>query len=103
MADGFHANGRAEELSGRVGCAQQCEFAHAFGIDLPAGYLGGSAPSTLALVLEKGQRMTYEISSELRGLGLSVPALGWEKPRGQGGSLTIAGYLTDRLAWIALP
>ena len=66
-----------------------------FGIDLPAGYLGGSAPSTLALVLEKGQRMTYEINSELRGLGLSVPALGWEKPRGQGGSLTIAGYLTE--------
>ena len=29
---------------------------HAFGIDLPAGYLGGSASSTLALVLEKGQR-----------------------------------------------
>ena len=39
--------------------------------------------------------MTYEINSELRGLGLSVPALGWEKSRGQGGSLTIAGYLTE--------
>ncbi|MGJ8546778.1 MAG: DUF3971 domain-containing protein [Sulfitobacter sp.] len=65
----------------------------AFGIALPPGTLNGQGRGTLDLQFEKGQAPRFALSSDLRGLRLSVPQVGWSKPAAAKGSLAVSGRL----------
>lgn len=65
----------------------------AFGIDLPPGTVAGAAPAALRIEAPAGAPPVFSLSSDLRGLGLSVPALGWALPEADEGRLSVAGAL----------
>ncbi|THH38334.1 hypothetical protein E4Z66_01825 [Aliishimia ponticola] len=75
-------------------------------IGLPPGTVSGRGGARLVLDLPAGRAPQFEATSDLRGVGLSVPALGWSKPAASRGNLTVAGTLgaspaIDRLALAA--
>lgn len=64
-----------------------------FGIALPPGSVGGSGTGRLDLRLPSGEAPRFALSSGLQGVSLAIPALGWSKPRTEGGSLSVEGRL----------
>ncbi|WP_146588068.1 YhdP family protein [Puniceibacterium confluentis] len=67
--------------------------ARTFGIALPDGLLSGQGPGTLTLDLARGRPPDFRLSSQLAGLGLSVPALGWRLSPKATGSFEVSGTL----------
>ncbi|MFW2542641.1 AsmA-like C-terminal region-containing protein [Primorskyibacter sp. 2E107] len=65
----------------------------AAGVALPAGMVSGSGLGKLDLTLQKGSAPGFTVTSDLAGLGLSIPQLGWGLGRGQTGQFQIAGSL----------
>jgi hypothetical protein len=65
----------------------------AFNIGLPAGMVTGAGRGLLQVDLIRGQEPRFVLTSDLRGLSLAVPALGWAKAPGTTGSLRIEGRL----------
>ncbi len=95
------AKGLPGRVDGTVELSQR--FLDTFRIALPPGSVAGEGTGTLALTLREGVPPDYVLGSDLNGLTLSLPALGWTKPAGESGSLSIAGRLgpvpeIDRLA-----
>lgn len=68
----------------------------AFGIGLPAGMVSGAGLADLELDLGTGAAPGFVLRSDLRGVGLALPGLGWTKPRGGTGRLEIEGALGVR-------
>lgn len=64
-----------------------------FGVDLPPGSVSGEGQAQLALQLPPNQAPRYQITSDLRGLQIAIPAVGWSKPPSVAGRLDIAGRL----------
>ena len=64
-----------------------------FKIALPPGTVSGAGKAWFALDLAKGEVPQFSITSDLRGLRLSVPQIGWAKPAGTAGKLEVAGRL----------
>ncbi|QFS82791.1 DUF3971 domain-containing protein [Roseivivax sp. THAF197b] len=72
--------------------------ARAFGVALPSGLLSGSGSGDFAMSLPRdGARPRFTLSSDLRGLALSVPALGWRLGAQQSGRFEIAGRLGSQV------
>lgn len=74
-----------------------------FGIALPPGTVAGETRARLEVDLPKGRAPQFDLQSDLAGLRLSVPQLGWAKAAGTTGSLQVSGQLgatpsVDRLA-----
>ena len=69
------------------------DFADAFGIGLPPGSLQGSAKGDVTLDLAKGGGGDFILTSDLAGLGLSLPQLNWSLPRAARGALEVRGRL----------
>ncbi|MBC6443156.1 MAG: hypothetical protein GDA53_08565 [Rhodobacteraceae bacterium] len=67
----------------------------AFGVVLPPGVLGGSALGNMTITLKPGRTPHYTLTSDLRGAGLRVPAIGWSKPANSEGILSLSGSLGD--------
>ncbi len=67
----------------------------AFGIALPEGTLAGAATGAFTLDLPRGGAGRYQVTSDLRGLALSIPAVGWRKGRDVTGALEVAGALGE--------
>ena len=67
--------------------------ARAFGIALPDGMVSGSGPADLRVDLRRGAPPEFELTSRLRGIGLSLPPIGWSLPQGTTGNLQVAGVL----------
>lgn len=65
----------------------------AFAIGLPDGSVTGRGLGRFTLDLEKGAPPRLELTSNLRGIGLRIDALGWRKPAGQTGALRLAATL----------
>ena len=91
-------------LAGRV--TLPAEAAPAFGLSAPPGTLTGAATGDLALTLPADGPPRLAFASDLAGLGLSLPALGWSKPPGATGAFDLAGTLGqparfERLSLIA--
>ncbi len=81
-------------------------FFRTFDIALPPGLVGGAGTGTLALDLRRGAPPAFRLTSDLRGLTLALPALGWSKPAGTSGTFEVAGSLgpvpvIDRIALTA--
>ncbi|SLN44652.1 hypothetical protein AQS8620_01804 [Aquimixticola soesokkakensis] len=64
-----------------------------FNIKLPDGMLRGGGTGALEVDLQMGQAPAFRLTSDLRGLDLRIAPLGWRKPAGQIGSLSVAGRL----------
>ena len=65
------------------------ETLRAFGVILPKGTLTGEARGKLALDLQKDAPGRMTITSDLDGLAVSLPALGWSKPKSARGDLEL--------------
>ncbi len=70
-------------------------FADEFGIGLPPGSLGGSATGDVTVELEPGDAGSFTLTSDLAGLGLSLPQLNWSLPRPTRGALEVRGRLGE--------
>jgi len=65
----------------------------AFDIDLPEGALAGAGRAQLELDLSRDGGPGLALRSDLAGVGLSLPALGWSKPAATPGRLVLEGHL----------
>lgn len=68
-------------------------FLDELNIGLPDGTLRGSGSGALRIDLPDGTAPTFELSSNLQGLRLGLPAVGWSKAADQTGKLTVSGQL----------
>lgn len=64
-----------------------------FKVGLPPGTISGEGQGWFALDLAKGQSPKFSITSDLRGLRLAVPQIGWVKPAATAGKLAVSGTL----------
>lgn len=68
-------------------------FLRSFSIGLPPGSVSGEGRGRIELDLRRGERPDFRLVSDLNGLGLALPALGWEKPPSAQGRMEIRGRL----------
>ncbi len=64
-----------------------------FGVELPPGAVAGEGPADLKLTIPRGAAPRYAIASDLRGLQVAIPAVGWSKPANVAGRLRLEGRL----------
>ncbi len=79
------------ELKGVIELSQR--FLDAFAIGLPPGAVGGRGQGRIVLRLERGKPAEFRLGSDLAGLRLAIPELGWTKPAATTGRLSVAGRL----------
>jgi hypothetical protein len=65
----------------------------ALGVALPAGLLSGSGRASIDLDLTAGQPPRYKAESNLAGIGISLPQIGWSLSQNARGTLAISGQL----------
>lgn len=73
-------------IAGTVGLSQKT--AEEFGLGLPAGMVSGSGQSRVEIALQRGQPGKLSLKSDLAGIGLTIPEVGWRKEPNAKGSLT---------------
>lgn len=91
--------GKGSQPPGRVsGEAELSQAAsEALNLGLPPGTFAGAARGQFDLQLVKGGPPRLTLRSDLAGLGVRIPALGWSKPEADSGRLELAAVL-DRPA-----
>ncbi|HQU69914.1 MAG TPA: AsmA-like C-terminal region-containing protein [Albidovulum sp.] len=62
-------------------------------VSLPDGAVAGTGRGRIKLDLVKGERTSFTLASDLAGLTLAIPEVGWTKPAGQKGNLSVTGTL----------
>ena len=68
-------------------------FLDEFNIALPPGTIGGTGTGALSVEFQRGRPPAFRLTSDLLGMTVGIPAVGWSKgPRTQG-SLLVAGAL----------
>ncbi|AOZ71016.1 hypothetical protein LPB142_10610 [Rhodobacter xanthinilyticus] len=77
-----------------------------FKVGLPAGMVSGAGWGSLAVDLVQGGRSGFRLETDLKGLALKIPEVGFAKAAGPKGNLQIAGALgappeIDRIALTA--
>ncbi|MGH1413070.1 MAG: AsmA-like C-terminal region-containing protein [Pelagimonas sp.] len=96
---GVPANGRWEQsLTGGPGqVAAEVTISPqtmaALGVALPKGMVSGQGLGQFRLELKKDQAPAFTLQSGLRGIGLTIPPLGWRLTRDTGGDFRVAGTL----------
>jgi hypothetical protein len=78
-------------ISGTVELSQS--FLDEFRIGLPPGALRGEGTGEVDLTITRDAPPVLRLTSGLRGLTLALPALGWRKPAGTEGELTVEAIL----------
>ncbi len=63
------------------------------GINLPSGMVRGKGEGQLRIDLPRGAPTRFSLESDLAGVGLSIPQLGWDLSPGQRGSFAVSGTL----------
>ncbi len=87
---GLEAKGRAR-IEGRVTLSQTT--AEEFGLGLPSGMVSGSGQGQVVIDLAKDAPGELRLTSDLIGVGLAIPELGWSKAAKTRGSLIVAAKL----------
>lgn len=64
-----------------------------FGLGLPEGMVSGSGTGEVSIDLVRGQPAQLQLSSDLAGIGLTLPELGWTLPKTARGILQVAAEL----------
>lgn len=80
-------------LEGSVELSQ--DFVRAFRLGLPEGAVAGTGRGTIRIDLPRGAPARLRLGSDLAGLVLRLPEVGWTKPAGTTGQMEVAGVLTD--------
>ncbi|MBR9651816.1 DUF3971 domain-containing protein [Thalassovita aquimarina] len=73
-------------------------FLDEFSIALPRNTLSGRGDGVFELDLRKGEPARFTLSSDLKGIGLRVPELGWALAQDTGGSFEVGGLLSKPLS-----
>ncbi|TRD23086.1 DUF3971 domain-containing protein [Palleronia caenipelagi] len=99
--DGIPFDGRWQQRfgaggAGRVdGVVQLTPAALAeLGVTLPDGLVSGQGRAQVGIDLGQGQPPRLALSSDLKGVGLSIGALGWSKPAATPGRFELAAVLS---------
>ena len=77
----------------RADIALNAKTLETFKISLPPDTIAGEGRAWFAMDLVKGQPPDFSVTSDLRGLSITVPQIGWTKARSQTGTLEISGRL----------
>ena len=92
-----YTQGFGPEAQGRSAVAGTVELSPLavteFGLGLPDGMVRGSGLGQIALALERGQAPRLTLTSDLRGIALNLPEVGWTKPRDRSGRLLVEARL----------
>ncbi|SFS48225.1 AsmA-like C-terminal region [Sulfitobacter marinus] len=99
--DGVSFNGGWSQPLGRPDAPSQVQAdielsqntLNQFNITLPPNSVSGSGRARFALDLAKGRAPSFFLASDLQGLRLNVPQLGWTKPATTKGLLELSGKL----------
>ncbi|CUH76766.1 AsmA-like C-terminal region-containing protein [Tropicibacter naphthalenivorans] len=65
------------------------------GISLPDGMISGQGQGQLELRMPQGKPVEFALSTDLDGLGVAIPQLGWALPQGLQGKFQISGALSN--------
>ncbi|WP_040671702.1 YhdP family protein [Rhodobacter ferrooxidans] len=94
-----YAQGFGAEAEGRSTVTGWVELSprtvKAFTPGLPEGMVGGAGMGEVALDLRRGEATRLTLTSDLRGLVLKLPEVGWSKPAARPGKLTVQARLTE--------
>ena len=71
------------------------EFLTALDVSLPPGTVSGAANGLLTIDLQQDQPPAFTLRSDLRGMQVAVPAVGWSKTPQEPASLLIEGRLGE--------
>jgi hypothetical protein len=82
---------RASRLDGEIELSPRS--VEIFGIGLPSNSVSGQGTGSFTLELARGRPPELNLTSDLRGVGLSLPPLGWAKPAPATGTLEISGIV----------
>lgn len=102
LLDGVRVSGRwrkgttpeerhRSEVRGRIELSPSAVAA--FDIGLPEGSVSGVGQGDFRLSLEDGSAPRFLLTSDLSGLGLRIPQIGWSKTAATSGELTVEGRL----------
>lgn len=80
-------------VTGTVTLSQ--EFVEEFRVGLPPGSVSGRGAAPFEIVLNRGSAPAFTLQSDLAGLGLSLPWIGWALPESREGRLEVAGALGE--------
>lgn len=90
------ADDGSSALTGLIEISQ--DFVHEFGLGLPDGMVNGEGVGALHVELPKGEDPRFELTSELRGVGLDLGFVGWQKSQSTSGKLVATGSLGNPVA-----
>ncbi len=82
---------KASRLEGQVELSPL--LVDTLGIGLPPGSVSGRGQGQFTLDLRPGKPPELAVTSDLAGVGLSLPSLGWSKPRGARGQFDMRAVL----------
>lgn len=68
----------------------------AFDVALPPGSVSGSGSARLDMTINPSGSANYTLTSNLRGIGVAIPAVGWAKGRDTAGEFRLVGTLGNR-------
>ncbi|OUS21145.1 hypothetical protein A9Q95_11515 [Rhodobacterales bacterium 59_46_T64] len=68
-------------------------FADTFNIGLPAGALSGAGRGNIVIDFARGTAPAFEMTSNLKGLGMRLQPLNWRLAQSTGGQLSVKGVL----------
>ncbi len=89
---GHGTDGRAE-IRGTVELSAETNAR--LGLGLPKSMVSGLGSGEFTVTLARGAAPLLSLASGLKGLGLAIPELGWNKPRGSGGALAVEAELAS--------
>ncbi len=73
-------------IEGEIDLSQA--VAEEFGLGLPGGMVSGKGKAKVDIALQKGAPGQLTLTSDLAGIGLTIPEVGWTKPAKSPGNLT---------------
>ncbi|RLJ41616.1 uncharacterized protein DUF3971 [Litoreibacter meonggei] len=79
--------GKTSKVDGTIELSPR--MLEAFNVGLPKGSVSGVGSAKMEILLARGEAPAATLTSNLSGVGLAIPALGWTKSRGSKGSLTL--------------
>ncbi|MEO9782169.1 MAG: AsmA-like C-terminal region-containing protein [Sedimentitalea sp.] len=85
---------KQSQLDGTIELSQR--VIDTFGIGLPEGSVSGEGSGDFTMVFAAGSPPQLKLTSDLRGVGLSLPPLGWSKTASATGKLEIDGVVGDQ-------
>jgi hypothetical protein len=106
-AEGVWRRVRGEPVSRLTATAEVTpEGLARLGLSLPEGAVAGRGRAAIELSLPAGAAPSFRLRSDLAGLAIDLPQIGWSKPPGATGSLLVEGRLgtplaVDRIAAVA--